>query len=318
MRASCSCITPLKVCFRERFNDRAIRQIPLEALQRTGESNLQFKAMCADAATDTLFVSFTCNSGKEQETLASGVRAVSISSGELAAHDVFTRTGDQASIKSVGFVRATGTLLVYSNEEVESRMYSWCLVTVAMNEKNEWVVQKQSQLEDRLLSHPNLFCELTPAKIICGESGFAADTSQVLRIFEVSPTHQIKYLQRFTTPRRYGRFDARFVSGRSLVALANTSERTVFVYELQANSLSILYKFCVTERPPAHVLWFGDCPLVAQLSERVQLIARLSAIISNANSSNRLHSAGNRVAVYEDKNSGHSGSRVLIFSVDEV
>lgn len=305
-----------------------------------GETRLSLKAICSDG-TNTLFIAFRCRKDDGHEPPVYCVRAIDLLRGDLVPRVVYSCNADgYPTINGVGYVCATRTLLVYSFElrerEEGKRIAEHWLIAVAQDEKRQWNVRHRKQITEDWYSQQVHFSELTLEKrVVCGDSGFFNDSSQMLHVYEVNAEHQIHSMKRITTPKRYCSFDARDVSGRTLVALAHYTEGAVIIYELKSDKLTELYHKDCSEQPPAHVLWCGDRLLAAgaETSDRYWALSRkrtstdeiecnavLSAKIIDkwAPSEPRswlLRSVGDRLVVFDYEDLPGHAEHIWIFSL---
>lgn len=311
-------------------------------LRRRGESDMRVCGMCANAAADTLFVAFHCRRKKRQRPPVCGVRAIALSS-DVSTQKEYICSGRAPHIWGVGYVRSTGSLLVYLDEVSESGEFSRWLITVEPMpaEKSELIARHRLPLPEDWHSIPAHFSELTMGQVICGGNGFFHIESQVIHVFEVSAAHQIESLQGISTPKFYSGFDARDASGRSLVALAHCSEQEVCVYELLADALELRYRISSSELQiadwhPTHVLCFGDCLLAAceqtfdqfsaySLGSAGALLS--SAVLRTNRRANRISTTfvswlwcavGDRLAVYSVDTVRSKGKQIWFISLNNV
>lgn len=243
--------------------------IPPEKYLRPNESGETIDRMCVDSDSDLLVLTFN-SPGR--------VRTLSLSNQELHTQDVYVcnHTGD---ILGLGYVKATGTLLVYSSEPDDDSLLKDRLVTFA-REGNSFNLKLQEKIEhENSRKRKVQFCELYDAKVLTGNCYINSNMlTQNLYLFKVGHTHQIGLKHHIQVPEPFYWFDAKVIADHgTLVALTHHSH--ISLYEIKNAQLTLNKLYRLSINYPTQVLWCGKCLFVGSRKNS----QRLSAISLSGN-----------------------------------
>ena len=221
--------------------------------------------MSADPVGGSVFLSYTMKTHTHESTRwRSGVREVSLAvSGvshcdsdktESSVRDVYSARELNAFVYGVGFVIATQTLLICTNDMVDGEA-GRCLEALARRPgagARVWNVEHHLPFENGL--GPVHFAELSDAHVLFGERYWG---SRVLQLLRLSPEHHIESVARIEVPEGFHTFDACVVAGDALVAFVAKDKSHVCLSRLlPSNSLQDLSRIDLPRTQK--LLWSGD------------------------------------------------------------
>ena len=227
---------------------------PGDAVFATDEA-MFVTGMSADPVGASVFLSYTMKTHTHESTRwRSGVREVSLA---VAGHcdkgpvrDAYSARELNAFVYGVGFVVATQTLLICTNDTVDGEA-GRCLEALARR-AGVWNVEHHLPFENGL--GPVRFAELSDAHVLFGERYWG---SRVLQLLRVSPEHHIQSVARIEVPEGFHTFDARVIAGDALVAFVAKDKSHVRLSRLlPSNALQHLSRIDLPRTQK--LLWSGD------------------------------------------------------------